>query len=100
MWSDNDAAYEKYGVGTLEAEIFDRKGNLLHEARISLPEELKQKVSELDKLFLGSMDWNDPAGDSPWNQDQWDSFHQQTKELWKKISGELGDDFEIIYKQP
>jgi hypothetical protein len=99
LWCDNEAAYKKYDVGTLDAEIFDLKGNILQEARIKLPAQLKQKVEELDKLYSESLDWNDPGGESPWGQEQWDHFHEQARELYEKISQELGDDFEIIYKQ-
>jgi hypothetical protein len=99
LWSDNDAAYEKYDVGTLDAVIYDPDGNVLQESKIKLPEQIRQKVLELDTLFSQSLDWNDPAGDSLWDKDQWNHFFKQTQELYKKISQELGDDFEVIYKQ-
>ncbi|MFN8428507.1 MAG: hypothetical protein U0V04_00875 [Spirosomataceae bacterium] len=99
LWSDNEAAYKKYDVGTLDAEIYDLYGNVSQEARIKLPDSIKQKVLALDKLFSESLNWEDPAGDSMWDKSQWNNFHKQTRELHKEISLILGGDFEIIYKQ-
>ena len=50
LWCDNEAAYQKYGVGTLDAAIFDLDGNIIQEARIKLPDPTRQKVLESDKL--------------------------------------------------
>jgi hypothetical protein len=100
LWSDNEAAYEKFdNGGTLDAEIYDLKGNVIKEARIKLPELMRQKVLELDRLYCQSLNWDDPGGDSMWDKSQWDNFHLQTRELHKEISNILGDDFEIIYEQ-
>lgn len=99
LWSDNDAAYQKFDVGTLDAEIYDQNGNLSQEAKIKLPELTIKKVLELDKLYCESLNWDDPAGDSMWDKSQWDNFHLRTRELHKEISTILGDDFEVIYKQ-
>lgn len=99
LWSDNEAAYQKFDVGTLDAEICDLNGKIIQEARIKLPESIKQKVLNLDKLYSESLNWKDPLGDSMWNNSQWDNFHARARELHKEISNILGDDFEIIYKQ-
>lgn len=99
LWSDNEAAYEKYDVGTLDAEIYDLNGKVSQEARIILPETTKQKVLELDKLYSESLNWDDPGGESMWDEAQWDYFYSKARELHKEISNILGNDFEIIYKQ-
>lgn len=99
LWCDNEAAYKKYDVGTLDAEVYDPNGKVIQEARIKLPDSTKQKVLALDKLYSESLNWEDPAGDSMWDKSQWDKFYSQTRELHKEISNILGDDFEIIYKQ-
>lgn len=99
LWSDNEAAYEKFDVGTLDAEIFDLNGKVSQEARIKLPNSTRQKVLALNKLYSESLNWEDPGGESMWNKSQWDSFYSKTRELHKEISLILGDNFEIIYKQ-
>lgn len=99
MWSNNAAAYEKYGAGTLDAEIRDVTGNVYQQARIILPAATKQKVLELDKLYNESLDWEDPSGPSKWNELQWDNFYSLTKALHKEIENILGPQFDVIYKQ-
>jgi len=99
LWADNDAVYEKYGGGTLDAEIFDVHGNLSQAARIQLPKSTTQKVLELDKLYCESLNWNDPGGPSLWDKQQWDEFHAKTRQLHKEVTEILGEDFEVVYKQ-
>lgn len=99
LWSDNEAAYKKYDVGTLDAEIYDLNGNISQEAKIKLPDSTKYKIIELDKLYSESLNWEDPVGNSMWNKSQWDNFHSQSRELHREISNILGTDFEIMYKQ-
>ena len=45
LWSGNDAAYEKYGVGPLDATIYNLKGKISHEPKIKLPRVLKNRRS-------------------------------------------------------
>ena len=99
LWSGNNAAFEKFDVGTLDATIYDLNGNITEEAKIKLPELTRQKVLELDNLYYTSLNWEDPTGDSMWDKSQWENFHIRTRELHKEISNILGNDFEIIYKQ-
>jgi len=99
LWSDNDAAYEKFGVGCLDAEIRSMDGNFLGEAKIKLPASIRHRVLELDKLYSQSLNWNDPSGQSLWDNAQWKNFYEQTKELHRQIALTLGNDFEVVYKQ-
>lgn len=98
LWPDNEAAYEKYGVGALDAETYDLNGKVNQEARIKLPNSTKQKILKLEKLYSESLNWEDPGGASMWDKSQWDNFYSWTRELHKEISNILGDDFEIIYQ--
>lgn len=99
LWSDNDAAYQNFGNGVLDAGIFDLEGNIIKEPSIKLPIEIKEKVLQLDKLFSQSIDWDNPGGQSKWDKNQWADFYKQTRELHKQISLALGKNFEIVYKQ-
>lgn len=98
LWCDNDAAYEKFGVGTLDSETYDLDGKLSQEARIKLPDVIRQKVLALDELHSESLNREDPAGNSMWDETKWDNFHAQARELHKEIAKLLGEDFEIVYK--
>jgi len=99
LWFDNDASYQKFGVGVLDGEIYDLNGNLVQEARIKLPSLIRQRVLELDKLYSKSLNWNNPGCQSLWDKAQWEGFYEQTRDLHRQISLTLGTDFEIIYKQ-
>lgn len=99
LWSDNDAAYQKYDVGILDTDITDLNGKVIQEAKIKLPSSIRQKVLQLDKLYAESLDWNNPNGQSLWDTKQWDNFYEQTRNLYKEVSLTLGENFEIIYTQ-
>lgn len=99
LWCDNDAAYQKFDGGILDADIYDLDGRIMQEAKIKLPPIIKQKVLALDKLFADSLNENDPGGASLWNNNQWGNFHKQASALHKEISLALGDDFEVVYMQ-
>jgi hypothetical protein len=99
LWSDNKAAYEDFGVGVLDAETTDVVRNVCYPPKIKLPDELRRKVLYLDKKYSKSLDWNNPAGPSLWNEKQWIEFRAYANELYREISALLKDYFEIIYAQ-
>jgi hypothetical protein len=99
LWCDNDTSREKLGIGCLDAELFDLDGKIIQDARIKLPDDLKQKVLYLDILYSKSINLDDPSGPSLWSKKQWDSFYKQTKELYQLLIAKLGDEYEIIYRQ-
>lgn len=99
LWCDNDAAYEKFGIGVLDSEIYDLDGNILQEAKIKLPSSIRQQVLKLNKLYTESINWNNPGGQSLWDKNQWEIFHEQTKYLHKQIQLTLGGNFEVVYSQ-
>lgn len=99
LWSDNDKAYNDFGVGCLDAESFDVQGNIIQSARIRLTDDLKEKVLHLDKLYSESLDWSNPSGESLWTIDQWNDFYLQTRELYSQIVNFLGVYYEVVYKQ-
>ncbi len=99
LWSANKPAIDKYGVGALDADNFDLKGNIIRPAPIALPQYIKQKIYELDILYMASLDAQNPGGDSIWSWAQWDYFFMQAKSLHEEISLLLGSDFEVLYQQ-
>ena len=99
LWSDNEAAYQKYGFGTLDGEIFDADTNVMEEVRIKLPDLIQKKVLEIEKLYSKSLDWDNPGGGSLWSDIQWKDFYTKTRNLYKEICETLGDSFEVVYTQ-
>ncbi|MDB5200661.1 MAG: hypothetical protein JWQ27_70 [Ferruginibacter sp.] len=99
LWSDNDAAYKKYGFGPLDGKTLDEQGNVQKDSRIKLSENLVQRVLELDNLFAESLNWENPGGDSAWDAIQWKSFYHASKELYADIARELPNDIQLLYAQ-
>jgi len=99
LWSDNEAAYQQFDTGPLDAAIYDQQGNLRQKPKIELPDFIRQKVLKLDHLYAESLDWENPGGPSLWDNAQWDNFYAQTSSLHQEITVFLGADFEVIYQQ-
>lgn len=97
LWSGNDAAYERFGVGVLDGTVYDLQGNIIQEPRIRLPEVLRSKVIELGALYDSSLNWNSPAEPEPsWTREKSADFDLRSKELYHEIRAFLGDDYELI----
>jgi hypothetical protein len=99
LWCDNNTAREKFGVGILDADIFDLNGNIIQNAKIELPKNIKEEISKLDKLYSTSLNWNDPTGKSLWSENQWNEFDKRAKKIHIKIAKLLGDKYELEYRQ-
>ena len=96
LWANNKAAYEKYDVGTLDAEYYDLKKNP-QEPKIKLPKEIRDKVLYLSRLFDSSLNWDSPTEPEPtWTNEKDDEFDTKSMELFLEISEYLGKDFELI----
>jgi hypothetical protein len=98
LWCANDASYKTFDVGCLDSALFDLYGHVIEEAKIRLPETIAQEVLKLDMLYSESLNWDDPAGPSLWNKEQWNEFYKQARLLDKDVSIALGDDFELLYE--
>jgi hypothetical protein len=99
LWSDNDAAFEIFGFGCLDSDKYDSDGNIIEEARIKLPNSIRKRVLQLDKLYTESLNWDDPTGQSLWDNAQWQNFYEQTKDLHRQIVLNLSNEFEVLYNQ-
>lgn len=98
LWSSNDASYKTFDVGCLDSQLIDLEGNIIEDAKIKLPKSTRQKVLKLDTLFSESLNWDDPAGPSLWNKEQWNNYYEQARKLHEEVSNVLGDDFELLYE--
>lgn len=82
LWAGNDAASDRFGYAVdLDA--------------VPLTDSTRRAAEELLRRFDGSIDWNDPAGPSPWSESDEASFGADARALLERIRAELGDDFEV-----
>lgn len=98
LWSGNDAAYEDYGYGPLDGETYGLCGEISEKCRIELPAHIQERVLDLDALYSESLNWDDPGGDSMWDENQWNDFYAQARILCSEIARILGSNFNIIYE--
>lgn len=82
LWSTNDAAIKEFDYPVS-----------LEQLPISL--ELKDKLEYLIRKHDEALDWNDPAGDLLWDEDQQTEFEESAKAAYYLLSSELGDNFQI-----
>lgn len=99
LWCDNDAAFERYGFGSVDADIYGLDGKISRKASLEFVNPIRQKIDDFNILYDKSLNWNDPGGDSLWDDEEWKTFYAQTRALCKEISVFLGDEFDIIYLQ-
>lgn len=84
LWCDNEAAREKFDVGAIEDAL-------------SLSQPTREELREMSAWHDGALDWQDPAGPSPWSQEELDRFELAARKLKSKLETELGPEFEIVY---
>jgi len=83
LWSANDLSKERFGYPVDINEL-------------SLPEHLYLQTAELLARFDTSVDWNDPAGPSPWSETERSLFNDSAQSLFIALRQQLGSEFEII----
>ena len=82
LWAANDAARQRFGY---PVELAD----------LPVPDDLRVALRAACELFDTSLDWDDPAGPSPWSREQYEAFEKQTNQLLTRLRAALGSDFEI-----
>ena len=85
LWSGNDAARQAFGVDYIE--------DLL-----PLSDETRQRLEELSVWHDTALDWDDPAGPSPWTADEEARFDRAAAEVLERIRAELGPGFQVEYR--
>jgi hypothetical protein len=97
LWSGNEAAFQAFGVGALDADTYDAEGNIQEGAPIKLPAAIKERIAALDKRYAESLDGNDPGGPGLWTAAQAHAFYAEARDLCAIIGRALGDEFEVVY---
>ena len=99
LWSGNEAARNKFGVGCLNATIYALNGKVAQEPAIKLPADIELKNDELIELYQQSFNHENPGGESLWNESQWTSFLMETESLFHQVAEFLGPEIELINEQ-
>jgi hypothetical protein len=84
LWCLNDAAYDAFDVGPIED-------------RLPLSAGIRGQLDELTVWHDTALDWDDPAGPSPWTPDEDARFDHAAAGILARIRAELGPEFEVEY---
>jgi hypothetical protein len=84
LWAGNDAALDAFDVGPIED-------------RLPLAPETRGRLDELLDWHDTALDWDDPAGPSPWTPDEEARFERAAAEMLERVRAELGPDYEVVY---
>ncbi|MEA5559508.1 hypothetical protein [Nodularia spumigena] len=82
LWAGNEEAEEKFGYPVE-----------LHE--IDLSDNVQRTGQRLVAWFDTSIDWNDPAGPSPWSEQERGRFQEESRSFLSMLRQCLGPDFEV-----
>jgi len=63
---------------------------------LPLSSETIERLTAWSQIFDAQLNWDDP-GSTIWTAEFLQNFEQEGLHLWDKLSGELGDKFEILY---
>jgi hypothetical protein len=85
LWAGNDAAYEAFDVGPIED-------------RLPLSDDVLRRLDELSAWHDTALDWEDPAGPSPWTPDEDARFDAAAQQMLHALQAQLGNDFEVIFQ--
>ncbi len=78
LWSDNDAARERYGIAITPAQL-------------PLSKATRQEVNQLVAWYDTSLNWDDPAGPTSWSLEERESFNRAAGVLLTQLRAELRD---------
>lgn len=86
LWSENEHAYEVYGLGPIQN-------------RLPLSDGLRQRGIEVSNWYHSSLNWGSPNDPGPWRQEECDRFKIAVRAFFEDLKVELGEDYELIYRQ-
>jgi hypothetical protein len=85
LWCGNQAALDRFDVGPIEE-------------RLPISEQARGRLLEMSQWHDGALNWDDPAGDSPWSAAERIRFDQAASELLEVLRQELGPEYEVVYE--
>jgi hypothetical protein len=84
LWCGDDVTRARFGVGPVER-------------RLGLSDALVARLAELSGRHDRALDWDDPAGPSPWGEPEFDNFDADALAALERLRAELGEAFEVSY---
>ncbi len=64
--------------------------------RLPLSEQLIKELEKFDDAVMGTLDWDNPGGESPMSFEERRNLYELAKNLCKKLQDELGNDYNVI----
>lgn len=83
LWCANDAAHQRFDVGPIEDKL-------------SLSNEIRQRLHGMAVWHDTALDWNNPPAPSPWSKAEDVRFAEAVDQLVEDIIRELGPGYEVI----
>ena len=87
LWSDNDQTVTDFGDYPIE----DLE-------KLPISAELAQELYYLIDKHDEALNWDDPAGDLLWSEQQITDFKRRATDAYERLVGELGKDYEVEFK--
>ncbi|MET9118587.1 hypothetical protein ABZX38_30880 [Streptomyces longwoodensis] len=56
----------------------------------------RAELVRLCERYQTSVDWSDPAGPSPWTEEEHEVFRREARAAFEALRGELGEDFTVV----
>ncbi len=82
LWSTNAAANERFDYPVLTE-------------RLPLPDDVRERVERMIDWYDTGLDWDDPAGPSPWTDEEQARFNAEARAVLAILRAHLAPDFEI-----
>jgi hypothetical protein len=82
LWAANDLARERFGYPVELSEL-------------PIPDDLRHELQLAGERFDTSLNWDNPAGPSPWSKEDSEQFTELTDCLLDRLRVALGPSFEI-----
>lgn len=83
LWAENDQARERFGYARDDLSL------------LPISRETQAKADELIARYDTSLNWDDPAGPSPWTEAKGQAF-EVAAALLERIRAELGKKFDMV----
>ncbi len=84
LWAVNEEARKRFGDSWVDLEA------------LPLAAETLGRLSALVERYDESIDWDDPAGPSPWTPANRQEFAAEARAVLALLRSELGDEFEVV----
>jgi len=86
LWSENDAAKERYGYPVDLADL-------------PISKELKEKLERLIRVHDEALNWDDPGSGLVWREAQIEAFRAEALEAYEQLGRQLGSAYRLTYQR-